>query len=71
MKINLFHFQQLLRLNYLRFDFIGLFSLGKQLGFCLVCFVSEEAEQIEFVSAFAAHELGQLVRLGHLKKKLK
>ena len=42
--------------------------LGEQFGFSLVRFVPEEAEQIKFVGAFAAHQLRQQIILGHLKK---
>jgi hypothetical protein len=43
-------------------------NLAEQLGLSFVGIFSEVTQQIEFVRTLAAHELGQLVRLGHLKK---
>jgi hypothetical protein len=62
---------QYITVNYLCFDFVGLMNLGEQLSLCFKGIFSEVTQQIEFVRTFAAQELGQLVRLGHLKKKLK
>jgi len=56
--------------NYLgfAFDFI---DLGEQLGFSLVRSFLEVAEQIQLVRAFAAHDLGQRIVLGHLNETIK
>jgi hypothetical protein len=56
--------------NYLCFDAVVI-NLGEQFCFCLVGFVLEVAEIIEFVRAFATHDLGQLIFFGNLKRTIK
>jgi hypothetical protein len=55
---------------HLCFDFVA-DNHGEQFRFCLVSFVSEVADQIQLVRAFAAHDFGQIIPLSHLKKTMK
>jgi hypothetical protein len=56
--------------NYLCFDSVAI-DLGEQFRFSLVSCVSEVTDQIQFVRAFTAHNLRQLIHLGHLKNTIK
>jgi hypothetical protein len=56
------------KVKYLCFNFVAINHHGEQFCFRLVSFVPEVANQIQFVRAFAAHDFGQLIHLGHLKK---
>jgi hypothetical protein len=49
--------------NYLCFD---IEDLGVQLGFSLEGFLSEVTQQLQFIGALAANDIGQLVLLTHL-----